>query len=174
MNEQTISAYMKAEFMNPFVFGILRVLASEAKLAKSVPTKPGLVMADATMHAVNVVIGVVGTVQGLVIYGMDLSTAKGIIKAMAGMEIPMTDPMAESALSELGNLITGLASSGLEGAGYPCRISPPALVQGTGRPITKMSVPMVVVPISTELGEIKIYLALASNPSAAPANSPGR
>lgn len=163
---QQMGGHMKAEFMNPFVYGVLRVLASEARLAKAIPTKPTLVWADATQHAVNVVIGVVGTVQGIVMYGMDLAVAKGIIKAMAGTEIPMTDPMAESALGELGNLITGLASTSLESAGYPCRISPPAIVQGTGRPITKISVPMVVVPIATELGEIKIYLALAQNAGA--------
>ncbi|MGE5672565.1 MAG: chemotaxis protein CheX [Mycobacterium leprae] len=152
---------VKAEFMNPFVYGILRVLASEAGLAKSVPTKPSLVWADRTYHAVNVVIGVVGAVQGIVVYSMDLASAKGIIKRMVGTEIPMTDPMAISALQELGNLITGVASGSLEGAGYPCRVSPPAMVLGTGRPITKASVPMVVVPISTELGDIKIYLSLS-------------
>jgi len=151
---------MKAEFLNPFVYAVLRVLSSEAGLKKSVPGKPYLIRADATLHAVNVVIGVVGTVQGLVVYGMELFMAKGIIKAMAGVEIPITDPMAESAISELANLVTGVASGTLEGNGYPCRILPPVMVKGTAVRISTVSIPMVAVPISTELGEMKIYLGL--------------
>lgn len=151
---------MKAEFLNPFVYAGLKVLASEAGLKSVVSDKPQLRKAIATQQAVNVVIGVMGSVQGLVIYGMELKIAKGIIKAMAGAELPMTDPMAESALGELANLITGLAASSLEGAGYPCRISPPLIVKGTGVRYTSNVIEVLTVPIITDLGEIKIYLAL--------------
>lgn len=151
---------MKVEFLNPFVYAGLRVLAGEVGLGRSIPGKPRLVWADSTLHAVNVVVGVVGSVQGLAIYGMELEIAKGIIQAMVGEALSISDPMAVSALGELANVITGLASGSLSDAGYPCRISPPAIVQGTGRLIMQHSVPMVMVPISTELGDIKLYLAL--------------
>lgn len=152
---------MKAEFINPFVYAGMRVLSAEAGLHKWVPDKPYLIRADSTRLAVNVVVGVVGTVQGLVVYAMDLSVAKGILKAMAGTPIPMSDPMAKSALGELGNLITGLASRILEENGYPCRISPPAIIRGTAVRMLAKSTPMVLVPITTELGDIKIHLALS-------------
>ena len=151
---------MKAEFLNPFVFAGMKVLSAEAGLKKWIPDKPYLMRVDATRQPVNVVVGVVGSVQGLVIYGMSLAVAKGLVRAMAGEPLPMKDPMAESAIGELGNLITGLASGLLEENGYPCRISPPALVLGTAVKITKATVPVVSVPITTELGEIKIYLGL--------------
>lgn len=158
---------MKAEFLNPFVYAGFRVFASEAGLKKLVPGKPSLIRGDSTLHAVNVVIGVSGSIQGLVIYGMELAMAKGIIKAMAGVAIPITDPMAESALGELGNVMTGVAAVTLETSGFPCRISPPSIVKGTGVRITGFSIPMVAVPISTEMGDIKIYLALNEVPKAA-------
>jgi len=159
---------MKAEFLNPFVYAGLKVLASETGLKSIVSDKPQMRKAVATLHAVNVLMGVVGSVQGIVIYGMELSVAKGIIKAMTGTEIPITDPMAESALGELANLITGLASGTLEGSGYPCRISPPRIVRGTGIRIATSVMNMLTVPISTDLGEIKIYLALHEvNPGSA-------
>lgn len=151
---------MKAEFLNPFVYAGLKVLASEAGLKSVVSDKPQMRKAIATLHAVNVVIGVVGSVQGIAIYGMELSLAKAIIKAMTGTEIPITDPMAESALGELANLITGYASGTLEASGLPCRISPPRIVRGTGVRFATSVIDMLTVPITTELGEIKIYLAL--------------
>ncbi|HYF93965.1 MAG TPA: chemotaxis protein CheX [Symbiobacteriaceae bacterium] len=151
---------MKAEFLNPFVYAGMKVLSAEAGLKKWVPDKPYLMRIDSTRHAVNVVVGVLGAVQGLVIYGMDLSVAKGLVSAMAGAPLKLSDPMAQSALGELGNLITGMSSGLLEENGYPCRISPPAIVRGTGVRITGISIPVVAVPIRTELGEIKIYLGL--------------
>lgn len=152
---------MKAEFLNPFVFAGMKVLSAEAGLKKWVPDKPFLMRIDSTRHAVNVVVGVVGAVRGLVIYGMDLAVAKGLVQVMAGTALRITDPMAQSALGELGNLITGMSSGLLEENGYPCRISPPAIVNGTAVRITAISVPVVAVPIRTEMGEIKIYLGLS-------------
>lgn len=151
---------MKAEFLNPFIYAGFRVFASEAGIKRLVPGKPYLIRADATLHPVNVVVGVSGSVQGLVIYGMDLAMAKSIIQAMAGSAIPITDPMAESALGELANVITGVAAGSLENGGYPCRISPPAIVKGTGIKFYQSTIPMVVVPISTEIGDTRIYLNL--------------
>lgn len=151
---------MKAEFLNPFVYAGMKVLSAEVGLKKWIPSKPELTRVDATRQPVNVVVGVVGSVQGLVVYGMDLAVAKGIVRAMAGHDIALNDPMAESAIGELGNLITGLASGLLEESGYPCRISPPAIVRGTGVRILRISVPMVTVPVATEFGEIRTYLGL--------------
>lgn len=151
---------MKAEFLNPFVYAGMKVLGAEAGLRKWVPDKPILIRADGTRNAVNVVVGVVGRVQGIVMYGFALSLAKGVIRTMAGAEIPIVDPMATSALGELGNQITSLASGILAESGYPCGISPPVIVKGTGIRFTLVSIPMVVVPITTELGQLHIHLAL--------------
>ncbi|MFB5085143.1 chemotaxis protein CheX [Symbiobacterium thermophilum] len=150
---------MKVEFLNPFVYAGLKVLASEAGLKSVVSDKPQMRKAIATLHAVNVVIGVMGSVQGLVVYGMELHMAKGIIRAMTGQDFPITDPMAESALGELANLVTGYASGTLEQAGWPSRISPPRIVRGTGVRFANSAINMLTVPIITELGQITIYLA---------------
>jgi chemotaxis protein CheX len=152
---------MKAEFLNPFVYAGMKVLRSEAGLKKWAPDKPFVVRMDSTRTAVSVVVGVLGSVRGLVVYGMDLAIATAVVSAMAGVSVRLSDPMAQSAIGELGNLITGQASGLLEENGYPCRISPPAIVRGTGVRISEGSVPVVVVPIQTELGEIKIYLGLS-------------
>lgn len=151
---------MKVDFLNPFVSACLKVLASEAGMTKLTSDKPQLVKGIATQHAVNVLIGVTGDIEGIVIYGMDLAVAKGIIKSMAGMDMSIAAPMAESALGELGNLITGIAASSLEAAGYPCRISPPVIIRGTGVKFSQEIMPMVALPIASETGEIKILASL--------------
>jgi chemotaxis protein CheX len=155
---------MKAEFLNPFVYAGMKVLMAEAGVTNWSLDKPYLIPMDTTRDPVNVVVGVTGTVQGLVAYGMDLAVAKAIVRGMAGAAIPITDPVAESALGELGNLITGMASSILEESGYPCRISPPAIVRGTAVRLTATTVPMVVVPMATGVGSVSIYLALGECP----------
>lgn len=152
---------MKAEFMNPFVFAGMRVLMTEAGIGRCELDKPFLIRVDNTRHAVNVVMGVTGSVEGIVVYGMDLAVAKRAVAVMTGTTIPVSDPLAESALGELGNLITSLASGGLEETGYPCRISPPALVRGTAVRLTSASVPVVAVPFNTDYGALAIYLSLS-------------
>ena len=162
---------MKAEFMNPFVFAGMRVMMGEAGIGRCVLDKPILLRVDNTRHAVNVVMGVAGSVQGLVVYGMDLAVAKRAVEVMTGSSIPVSDPLAESALGELGNLITSLASGVLEENGYPCRISPPALVRGTAVRLTSVSVPMVTVPFNTNYGTMAILLSLQEAATAPGASS---
>lgn len=152
---------MKADFLNPFVFAGMKVLTAEAGVTTWSLDKPALVQVDRTRNPISVVIGVTGAVQGLVVYGMDLAVAKGIIQVMAGAEIPIADDVAQSALGELGNLITGMASTILEESGYSSRISPPAIVRGTAVRLTATTIPMVAVPVATALGAVHIYLALA-------------
>ncbi|OTA41286.1 MAG: hypothetical protein A6D92_08135 [Symbiobacterium thermophilum] len=105
---------------------------------------------------------------------MELHMAKGIIRAMTGQDFPITDPMAESALGELANLVTGYASGTLEQAGWPSRISPPRIVRGTGVRFANSAINMLTVPIITELGQITIYLALREvHPAARATGSEG-
>lgn len=151
---------MKADLLNTFVYAGMRVLSGEAGIRKWQVEKPSLIPLDVTRHAVNVVVGVTGSVRGIVVYGMDLAVAKAVIAAMAGAPMSLTDDMAMSALGELGNLITGLASGALDDSGFPCRISPPAIIKGTAVRITPATVPFVVVPINTVHGRMGIYLAL--------------
>lgn len=149
--------------MNPFVYAGMKVLMTEAGVTRWELDKPHLIRVDMTRYAVNVIMGVAGRVQGIVVYGIDLAVAKQIVRTMTGQALPLGDPMAESALAELGNLITAQASGVLEESGYPCRISPPALVRGTAVRLTAGSIPMVALPIATGVGSIMIQLALGEN-----------
>ncbi len=150
---------MKAEFVNPFVTSAFNVLQTETK---SEVTKGSVTLQDSPLvsEEVTVLIGVVGRVQGLVLYGMSEKAAKGIVSAMTGETVAVFDNLAESAVAELGNVITGLASGELEQAGYPCKIAPPSVVVGRGTSISTLAIKRLVIPLQTRLGDLTVHVAL--------------
>ncbi|MGE5676029.1 MAG: chemotaxis protein CheX [Mycobacterium leprae] len=150
---------MKAEFVNPFVTSALQVLQTEtrAEVSKGVVT---LAESPLVSDEVTVLIGVVGRAQGLVLYGMSEETARGMVSSMTGEQITEFDALAESAIAELGNVITGLASGELERAGYPCKIAPPSVVVGKGTSISTLSIKRLVLPLTTQHGDVTVHIAL--------------
>lgn len=150
---------MKAEFVNPFVTSAFQVLQTETR---SEVSKGAVTLQESPLVSdeVTVLIGVVGRAQGLVLYGMSERTAKAIVSAMTGENIAVFDNMAESAVAELGNVITGLASGELERAGYPCKIAPPSVVVGRGTSISTLSIKRLVIPLQTSMGVIVVHVAL--------------
>jgi chemotaxis protein CheX len=80
---------------------------------------------------VIVIIGVVGDLRGNVIYGMSEEYAKKIASTMMmGMEVAEFDEMAQSAISELSNMLTATASTEFTSLGIKTDISTPTLMYG--------------------------------------------
>ena len=141
---------MKVEYINPFIESASQVLEEIASLKSE---RGALKMKDPNkpFRDVCVILGLIGQVNGQVVYGFDESTARSVVsKMMMGAEVIEFDEMARSALGELGNIITGKASVGLEEAGFPIEISPPTLVMATNVRISSLNIPIIVVPLDTE------------------------
>lgn len=150
---------MKVEFINPFLTAACQVIEQEIKC----PVGKGALRVQESPLAsdeVTVLIGVTGEVKGVVLYCLGERTAKAFVGAMTGEATPTFDRMAESAVAEMGNVITGLASSMLEKAGYRCHISPPSLITGRGVVISTLAIKRLVIPLETPLGEIAIHVAM--------------
>lgn len=154
---------MKAEFINPFVSAAYQVLGRE--VGAQIERGPLAIKESRfTGHDLTVMIGVVGKLRGTVMYSMSEATAKKLVEAMLGQPVKEFDELAESGIAELGNVITGVASSGLEKAGYLCRISPPALIRGKGTTISTVNLMRLVVPLRTQYGDVEIGIALEEQP----------
>ncbi|MGE5484112.1 MAG: chemotaxis protein CheX [Ignavibacteriales bacterium] len=156
------SGVIKATFVNPFIHAGSEVLSKELNL----PVQRGeltLEASNATSSDVTIMLGVTGDPCGIVLYGMSEATAKGIVSSMVGDPVPIFDEMAESALAELGNLVTGMASVDLEKEGYLCRLTPPTVISGRGVIISTVNISRIVVPILTSKGRIDISLCLRSS-----------
>jgi chemotaxis protein CheX len=150
---------MNVKFLNPFVESTFEVLKIESGIAAE-RGELSLEKTPYTTQDVTVIIGLVGSVQGTVFYGMDSSTALGIVSSMIGDNIPELNNLAQSGIAELGNVITGRASVKLSQAGYESTISPPSLLIGAHATISTLDFGRLVVPIITDFGTILIHLAL--------------
>ena len=155
---------LRVEFVDPFVQAAFYVLE---EVAKARCERGPLSMRQGstfTSQELTVVVGVNGEIHGVVLYGLSVVTALKIASAMVGQEFVSLDEMALSAISELGNMISGHAATLLSEAGVHCDITPPTVIHGVGTEIT-VHIPVLLVPVSTDKGNINIDIALC------PANS---
>jgi len=150
---------MKVEYINPFIDAAFSVM--EMVLGNR-PAKGNLAMQPATFTSqqCNIVCGVTGQVQGQVIYGMSMTVADKIASTMLGQPIKVFDQLAASAIAELGNMISGHAMSRLSEAGYVCDITPPTIIRGTNVKISTLSIPAIVIPMTTDQGEVSITVGI--------------
>jgi chemotaxis protein CheX len=80
---------------------------------------------------VMVIVGLAHQFRGNIVYNMSEASAKAIAsKMMMGMPVPVFDAMAESAISELGNMLAANAAIIFEKQGAKMNISPPTLIAG--------------------------------------------
>lgn len=149
---------MKVEFIDPFIQAAYSVINA---LMQDVPQRGALSLRTTTFttQQVTIMAGVNGHVKGIVLYGMSTATAQKIASAMVGEPIENLDDMVWSAVSELGNIITGNAVQLLYNAGYQCNITPPTVLRGTDLDVSTF-IPALVVPLSTKFGHIEINAAL--------------
>ncbi len=151
---------LRAELINPFVEGAIVFFKQEMETDIS-RHKPRIESCHSTREDITVLIGVTGVTEGIVLYSMNRRTAKNIAAQMLGSPVPLYGQMAESALAEMGNIITGQAAARLEHMGYSCRLSPPALISGEGTLISAANLRMLVIPLVLgTFGHLSIYVAL--------------
>ena len=95
-------------------------LQSQEECGKRI-TEPGVV----------VIIGIIGDLHGNIILAMDETTAKKVASTMMFMEVEAFDEMAQSAVSELGNMLAANACINLSGKEITADISTPTLMYGS-------------------------------------------
>ena len=149
----------RLELVAPFVEAAGLVILQECR---EVAAKGHVhrVRSPQTSRDVSVLIAITGGVAGLVIYSMSEETAMGFASRMIGEPVAVFDPMAQSAIAELANMITGQAGIGLERNGFPSDMSPPVLLVGKGNTIATFNLTRLVVPLIVSFGEFTIDVAI--------------
>ncbi len=150
---------LKAGFVNPFLEAAYKFLQDELK----VEITRGQLRLDsgkATSGEVNVAIGVTGEAKGVVLYSMSEKTAKQIASILIGEPVPLFQELAQSAIAEMGNIITGQAAGGLEAQGFECNLTPPTIITGKGVMISTMDIQRLVIPLELSAGFMEISVAL--------------
>lgn len=152
---------MRVEFIDPFIRAAFSVLE---QFIQDTPVRGALAIRPSTFTSqqVTIMAGVNGDIEGMALYGMSLDTAQKIACAMMCEESAEMDAMAWSAISELGNIVTGQATRLLYEAGLECDITPPSVLRGTNIQVSTR-VPAIVVPVTTKFGQIEINVAMEEN-----------
>jgi chemotaxis protein CheX len=156
---------MQTDLVQAFVQAALDVLAQEVGGEVSAGNVRVLSSAQ-TSEAVTVIVGVSGDVSGMMLLGMSEPTARAIVSKMLAEPCPYFDEMAQSGIAELGNVIAGLATRGLETQGLQVTISPPALIAGgPGIIISTVNFRRFVVQLRTAVGDIVLHAAIDHAPA---------
>lgn len=149
----------RLELISPFIEAAGRVLRQEC--GESVDKGQVFrVRSPQTCNEVSAMIAITGKIAGLVIYSMSTSTACTIAGRMIGEEVATLDGMAQSAIAELANMITGQAGIGLARAGFTSDMSPPILLVGNGSMIATFNLTRLVIPLVMSFGEIQVDIAI--------------
>lgn len=121
---------MDVKIVNPFLQAIQNIMpqlgfktVNRGKLSKGEKDVHGL--------GVTIVVGLSEQAQGNVVYNMTLDTACQIASTMMnGMPVTELDEMAQSAVSELGNMLTANAATHFASQGLHVNISSPSMIIG--------------------------------------------
>ena len=152
-------ASINAELLNPYVKATMTVLE------KVLDEHPGREEPYAekfrfTTNQINILIRVHGEANGFVSLSMSQDTASKIAIKMIGEPRTSFDPLSESAIAELANMICGNALQDILEAGFECDITPPKVMKGRKLQITTMALPSIVIPVQLCHGSVFLSIAL--------------
>lgn len=151
---------MKAEYINPFLESASIVLEQMISVR---PTTGELGIKDVKFveKYIWIQIGLSGQMQGDIVFGLHETVALKLVSAMmGGFAISEMDEMSKSAISELGNMISGNASTILYNQGVKVDITPPVLVQSAAAagfaPKKALTIPL----LMDGIGELDIQVLI--------------
>jgi chemotaxis protein CheX len=122
---------MDAKIVNPFVLAVENVMP-QMGFSKPVRTNIGVKQKQVEGMGVTVLVGFTKNLRGNVIYNMSEDTAKFFAsQMMMGMPVETFDGMAQSAISEMSNMITATAATNLASMNLAVDISTPSLSTGS-------------------------------------------
>jgi len=121
---------MDVKVVNPFLQAIQNIMpqlgfktVDRGKLSRGEKDLNGL--------GVTIIVGLSEQAQGNVVYNMTQDTARQIASTMMnGMPVTELDELAQSAVSELGNMLTANAATHFASQGLNVNISSPSMIIG--------------------------------------------
>lgn len=154
---------MDVKFINPFInvsINIVQQICGVGAKRGQIYVRSTPIIAD----NVIIIIGLAGDFKGQVFFTMNESTACSIASSMMfGMEVPVLDEMAKSAIAELGNMIMGNVSTEFYNEGIKIDITPPTVFVGSDINISTKGIQTICVPIDIENGtKLEVIVAVAN------------
>ncbi|MFA7566793.1 MAG: chemotaxis protein CheX [Alkalispirochaeta sp.] len=151
---------MKAEHANIFVRSAVHVFKKELGIKL---TRDSLVRKDKPVPGlpVCIVLGITGNIRGQVVYAVDQSFAMEIAHQMVPNKLPLElKKLVNSAVGEIGNMITGQATIALAGKEQTLQITPPAVFTGREIQVDFLHMPTISMRMLSHAGVLEINIAL--------------
>ena len=150
---------MEAKYLNPIIAATDSVFQSMLSVK---PIKDNIFVQEdlVTDKEANVIIGMTGDVKGSIVYSFSEDMALKVVEAMSGMEMQKLDKFVTSAMGELGNIISGKATTGLAELDLSCDIAPPQIVTGKNINISSEADQVLMVRFNTDLGEFDVGFSI--------------
>jgi chemotaxis protein CheX len=144
---------MKASHISPFAEASMVILAA---VSGEVPVRGALSVRPTmfTTQQVNVVCGITGEVEGLVIFGMGISTADLLASRILKQPVVTFDQVAAKAVTELCAALASKGAELLSEQGTNCEISAPTIVRGRKVKISTLDASALTIPL--QLGKVGI------------------
>ncbi|MDF2964191.1 MAG: putative inhibitor of methylation, CheC [Paenibacillus sp.] len=149
---------MQASYINPFLASSIHVIETFVQTKPSIG-QLSIKKLELLENHIWLKIGIVGHFQGDVVFGFPEPVALKIVSAMmGGYAITELDEMCQSAISELGNMISGNASTMLYNDGIHVDITPPNILndQNVSAQSKAVSVPLSI----SNVGDFHIHMLM--------------
>jgi chemotaxis protein CheX len=152
---------MDVNIINPILSAFTEILP---QIGFQNITRQKVSLAEAEINSTGVFVNIafLGEMKGVVLIGMEMSSAvKFASKMMMGMEVTSLDPMAQSAISEMGNMVCANACAKFVQTGIKgLDISPPTLMISEGGKV-KLPVPKAVaVRLDVDGISVDVYVGI--------------
>jgi chemotaxis protein CheX len=121
---------MDVNYINPILSSFANVIP---QLGIANVEKKGMSLKGRFIESpgVMIIVGIIGDIRGNVIYGLSLNDAKKIASTMMmGMPVDNFDELAQSAISELTNMLTANVATNFSNDNININISTPTLIHG--------------------------------------------
>lgn len=151
---------MDVNTITPFIEAMMTVLP---QLGVNDVKRGALALKDKLVSTNNVttIIGISKHVRGNVAYSMSEETARKLASTMMmGMPVESFDEMAQSAISEMSNMVAAKATMLFEGQGKIIDISPPTMIIGDDVTVMVSQVRTIAIEVLTEVGMIEVNVGL--------------
>jgi chemotaxis protein CheX len=151
---------MKAEYINPFLESA-RIVIEQMINVRPTTGQLGVKEVKFVEKYIWIQIGITGQMQGDIVFGLHEEVALKLVSAMmGGFILTEMDEMGQSAISELGNMISGNASTMLYNQGVIIDITPPKVVHSANAagfvPKKALTIPLII----DGIGELDIQVIM--------------
>jgi chemotaxis protein CheX len=160
--EKERTSFMKAEYINPFLESA-KIVIEQVIQIRPATGELGLKDIKFVENYIWIQIGINGQMNGDIVFGLSEQVALKMVSAMmGGFVISEIDEIGRSAISELGNMISGNASTMLFNQGVRVDITPPKVIESAHSAGFTAQKALTVPLIMDGIGELDIQVLIAS------------